>query len=348
MYFRCVECQASTWIDRLEPVRAGEILECADCGRSYCAKPIRELGPTIGELYQSTLKHATSHGIDMASAYSVLLGVMSPEDAQLLQQTGASTVRGAARPAPAALADIDPAFDKAVAAGHLTLQDALERGDRDALAATLARRHGLTETVAYAVADKRIGLGEAVRRRPAADREAGDRSRGRPVSRLQAGLVLGSAALALAIVVGDLCSSTFAPRRSARSVSAAAPAALTVQPPALHARRLASTEVRTDDEGQPVEIVGPDPAAVLAAFCSADSWSIRPEPLEITEDVPPSGGVRLGLFRDWSDVAKPRAIRIRQDARSRRWIAGTGHGRIPVSEAPELPQDALRVAVTAG
>ena len=54
---------------------------------------------------------------------------------------------------------------------------------------------------------------------------------------------------------------------------------------------------------------------------------------------------RLGLFRDYGALESTLAIRIRRDARSQRWVAGSGKTPIQPRKAPELPLDAVRIPV---
>jgi hypothetical protein len=97
-----------------------------------------------------------------------------------------------------------------------------------------------------------------------------------------------------------------------------------------------------------VEIVGPDPVAVLLAFCSANPQAGSLEPVEITETVPKLGNARHGAFRDPLRPDVLLAIWMREDRRTGRWVAGDGKGPIPVNEAPALPPGAFRKEVTQG
>ena len=107
----------------------------------------------------------------------------------------------------------------------------------------------------------------------------------------------------------------------------------------------AATDVKRDELGRIVEIVGPDPTTVLVRYCESRPTSPLPEPLEITETVPPSRDRRLGIFRDYAGLQSVYAILIRRDFRSDRWIAGGRGEPLEPMEAPELPEDALRLPV---
>jgi len=86
MYFRCSDCLAATWIGRGRPFVASETVECGDCGRSHTANPAPELGTTVGSHYEQALEFSGRQKIDIASAYSVLLGLIDLAELRTLQQ----------------------------------------------------------------------------------------------------------------------------------------------------------------------------------------------------------------------------------------------------------------------
>ena len=154
MHFRCSSCLSATALDRVEPVRESEKLVCGDCGESFTVKPTEPLGATLGDHYRRTSRVSTEHQIDMPTAYSVVLGLISVGQLGLLR--GASEDGPGEAGASAAEAteaeqelEIDPAFSAAIAAGCLTKQEAFRRGDRRAYAVGLARRHGIKIDLAY-------------------------------------------------------------------------------------------------------------------------------------------------------------------------------------------------------
>jgi len=84
VYFRCADCLTSTWTS---VVRAGKIvpsIDCGGCGRDYTLEPSPDLGATVRSHYSQVLAFSKSNELDMASAYAVLLGIMSLEQAQVL------------------------------------------------------------------------------------------------------------------------------------------------------------------------------------------------------------------------------------------------------------------------
>jgi hypothetical protein len=251
--------------------------------------------------------------------------------------------------------DVHPGFTKVIAQGHLSVEQAMLRGDRDAFAFRLTRAHGLTGDLAYRVTDNRISLREACelnRGSPTATafRAAASRS---PVSRSQMLVVLGAATLALSFMFWQVWSNQLdaehapVPRAHVTPPVAADPVEETVRPAVVDPRPLLSaTNVRTDEKGRVLEVVGPDPASVLVAYCEAGASVLGLAPLEITSTIPRFRTARLGLFRDRSAPDSIYAIRIRKDAETGRWIAGgKGDTPIPIKVAPNLPPDSLRIPV---
>lgn len=84
-------------------------------------------------------------------------------------------------------------------------------------------------------------------------------------------------------------------------------------------------------------VSGPDPGRALAAFCKHSSNVGRLSPLAVTEALPARAGERLGIVRDFTNVAVPKAVRIRQDPRTRRWLIGDGASQIvPAPASPSM------------
>lgn len=197
MYIRCLDCQSSTWIESVEPGSAAQHVSCRTCGREYALNVPADLGATQRDQYRKALGFAESHGIDLPSAYSVLLGIMSMDEARGLRERAVSAAakdavarvaaRQAApapprrkspggaeaqrkkesrvrpRPAAADLPSFDPGFSRAVQAGTLTAAQAMERGNRKLMADRLVRTHGLPRRLAYEITDNRISLQAALR-----------------------------------------------------------------------------------------------------------------------------------------------------------------------------------------
>ena len=400
MYVRCAECLASTWIELVFKEGLAEHADCAACQRRYVLDPIEPLGPTVREHYRRALSYSTEHDLDMASAYSVLLGIMSLEQAEILRLAGmpvhtpptgaapepdfakdtttrdlkpalakaakASAKEAAGRPG---VPDLDPGFASAIREGHLTVQQAVARGDRGACAQRLARRHRLRDELAYRVVDNRMRLADALAEQQQLEREQELAAEGRvpaahasrrAVPRRRAGdATRAQKVVILGLGAAGLCVLTWAawPRPKAAEpapVAAATPAPVEAAPAAAEPAKAGAVAkaapsraaVRKDALGRVLEIQGSDPASVLVAFCDASSSTLGLEPVEITSTVPPFREARLGIFRDFSAPGSDFAIRMRHDEGSGRWIAGAA-GDVPlaVAAAPKLPADALRIPV---
>ena len=357
MYACCANCLSSTWIEPAPPT-PGELrtVACGECAQSYVVNHARELGNTAAEHYRAMVRFANANDIDMPSAYSVLLGVMPLAQAKAIHRNRAEAqpVRGPqGEPLPE---NLDPGFHRAVREGSLTIHDALHRGSREALTAALVDRHGLPKALAYDVADNRISLRKAVRRAQEAT-AAKEQEVARPASHgapaLRRLIVLSIATLSLAVVMTGLSWTRSVDHRRppapTDSVRPAAPAPTVAQVDPVQATTAAlvrATNVRTDDQGQLIEVVGPDPRSVLLSYCDALPGFLGGEPLSIRNTVPTFHEARLGLFQDYENGGAVRSIRIRRDSRSGRWIAGSGKAPIQVSDASELPPDASSIEIS--
>jgi hypothetical protein len=103
--------------------------------------------------------------------------------------------------------------------------------------------------------------------------------------------------------------------------------------------------VLTDETGRITQVTGPDPGNVLRAYCENAEGHGYLEPREVTDTVPKSREARLGVFHDPQSLTVDRAIRIRRDRQSRRWVAGDGVHPIQVLARPELPPGAFRMSL---
>lgn len=377
MYIRCLDCQSSTWIESVEPGSKTQGVSCRTCGREYALEVPADLGATQRDQYQKALSFAEGRGIDLPSAYSVLLGIMSVDEARGLREkavsdtTKAAAARIAARKArarkkasdPAAAREAvpgkaeplpyDPGFRRAVRDGTLTAAQAMERGNRKRMATRLARANGLSRKLAFEIADNRISLPAALEQQ--AERKASLRGP-RPVrlTPRQRSWITGILSVAfMLLAVNGVCLwhgyaeeaeaaqglTEAVARQNATSSESAPPE------PDRPSRSLDPTEVRTNDEGRVVAVAGPNPRDVLIRYCQAASLETRFEPVELTSAVPPFPGTRLGLFRERGKPESLLAIRIRRESRSHRWVAGDGSRPIAAFAAPPIPADAQRIAV---
>jgi hypothetical protein len=364
MHIRCAQCRSLTQVQIPETLSAPLPVVCSGCGRRYRLAVNRPRGTSDPDRYRRAKAFAEQNRIDLASAYSVLEGLMTLEEARGLRAPGTppSAPPGGARaetpqpsavrraPAPAAStplaeqdASYDPGFAEAVRDGCLSVQQAVERGDRRALALRMAQRHRLPMALALRVADNRITIRQALAEKAIIE----SREPPRPQTSVShgvwnftvvslGGLILGALAFHVVQVWSDYLArnggSGLSPRAALASAPAparpAAPAAVPLPPPPL-------TVPRTDTTGQLVEVVGPDPRSVLIAFCTTGRQAGQRQAVEIAPSAPPSAGVRFGVFRSTEQPGAPlRAIRIRQDPRSGRWVAGDGRAPITTEEPP--------------
>lgn len=377
MYIRCLDCQSSTWIESVEPGSKAQGVSCRACGREYALEVPADLGATQRDQYQKALSFAEGHGIDLPSAYSVLLGIMSVDEARGLREkavsdtTKAAAARIAARkararkkapdpagpraagPEKAERSPYDPGFRRAVRDGTLTAAQAMERGNRKRMATRLARANGLSRKLAFEVADNRISLPAALRQQ--AERKASTKGP-RPVrlTPRQRSWITGvfSVAFMLLAVNGVCLWHGYAEEAEAAkglTETVARQNATTPEPapPRQDApsRTVDPTEVRTDDEGRVLSVAGPNPREVLIRYCRAASLETRLEPVELTSAVPPFPGTRLGLFREHGKPESLLAIRIRRESRTHRWVTGDGSHPIEAFRAPPIPADAQRIAL---
>jgi hypothetical protein len=391
------------------------VASCSGCGRKYRFAVDRPRAAGDQERYSRAKEFAEANQIDLGSAYSVLEGVMTLEEASSLRkglsapslggklqsQTSASaeTMRSGPvasgprstlpvsaptkldaaigqadaaasarrdlgtdrlkvaeaqyspitpRPEPArpVLAEtdtaFDPAFSEAVRDGCLTAQQALERGDRRALALRLSQRHRLSMELALRVADNRVTVHQALQQK--AVREAKEPPR--PQTSVSHGvwnfmvfsvgaMILVGLGVHVYHVWGEYLAgrglAALEPAPAAAATRAHIPASVDTPPPPLPPPPM--TVPKTDTTGQLVEVVGPDPRSVLVSFCITGRQSGRREAVEIAATVPPDASARWGVFRNLDNPEIPlRAILIRKDPRTGRW--SVGDGRTPIMTQP--------------
>jgi len=275
----------------------------------------------------------------MATAYSFLLGLISREELSSVEEFEieepaldeeellVKSAEGTLDASPA----IDPGFQKAVARGRLTMEEAVRRGDRTVYADNLSRRYDLTMDLAFAVTDNRITLFQARKReeaRPRPDMQIATPSAGGAGKRLA---VLSIVAVAILGISWGVSQRESAPRSQTESTLAKhSPAKPT---PTGASPTYSSTEVLTDTRGRVTQVIGLDPRTVLLAYCGSENGSATCDPLEIMDTVPPSREVRLGTFRHPESPDTVRAISIQRNRFSRRWVAGDGEQPIPLTDA---------------
>jgi hypothetical protein len=285
-----------------------------------------------------------------------MLGVMSLDEAQAARENRVRQsvdVATFAESEPPQELPYDEGFHAAVVEGHLTVQQASDRGDRRALASRLVQRHGLSTELALRVADNRISLAEARTQRRQVEHVPVS---SRPATRSHKMLLFGCAAV---VVLGvgvqswrKLSTSTAPPapvvgRDGSAGGGGASPSSdgpVVADDPV--AAATAAAEVQTDHEGRVLRVAGPDPLTVLIAYCASDSMAERLEPVELARAMPPLPGTRLGIFRDADQSGALLSIRINKDQKTRRWVAGNGRAPIAMREPPPFPADHPRTPVS--
>jgi hypothetical protein len=284
------------------------------------------------------LAYASEHDTDLATAYSMLLGIISSPDPVPCEQ---ATVDGPTEADPVPLAkpatEYDVGFIPAVADGHLTVRQAVERGDRVAFASRLAQRHGMSLDFAFQIADNRISLGEALRRHAAAGRskvspaEQPTRASGRKIGLSLIGAALLATAAAYTWI--GLANSPDGDDPGDPAVSRQASA-------------WKHMDLQTDEMGRIVSVSAPDPTAVLRGFCRPEPSQHRCDPVEIRASVSGAPGMRWGVFRETGKKLGLRAIEIRRQNTVRSWTAGDGSGPIDEVAAPDSPPGTLTIPVS--
>jgi hypothetical protein len=272
---------------------------------------VGELGATPRERYQKAARLVASHDIDLASAYSVLLGLWSAEQARSRMvssgQGEQDRLRGDRKP----------------------------RADRVVRASTLVREQGLPWRLAFEVAAGKLTLQEALRRK-------GDEAAPRPVASLALerrpsgrrrwlpvliGLALGGAVLFLAgreeagrpetPAIGSV--DTGPPRGGGQA------APRTTDGSKRSADPLADrTETLLDEDGQITRVRGRSPVDILEAYCAATAGEDRCQPVRVELTAPVVRGVRIGVLQKVWEPGREYAIAIRRDEELSSWFAGTG------------------------
>ncbi len=364
VYIRCSKCHGAVWIPDASKDNTETERTCGECGAAYRIEILRSFENTRNRLGRAARELGREKGIDLPGAYSVLLGVMSLE--QLVEIGEATlapavTLQSEARSSPG-LFDYDPEYKGAVSEGLLTARQALERGSRKAQVLRLEQRHDLPNDLAELVADNRLSLLAAVRKREM--RKAThdkitvrweDRPRPRPflaaAVAILATLAVGGYGLRLWLAQVDMAHQAETAAAVAiateSKVERSDPEETTLPVPEVGAAP-AGTSITTDQSRQPLEIRGPTPKAVLLAYCSAGEDANFVEPVELASAEPNQRGLRFGILRDWRDGTQTHAIQIRQDHRTRRWFAGDGAHPIPRLEPVRLTLGASRIPVYDG
>ena len=196
MQVRCGTCHGAVWV-QIPAAKRRNIVRCHACSQEYDFGALLQR-TDLEVLHQDAVVLAKDNKIDLQAAYSVLLGIFNLEQARdgCDPSLCPSLDVGAADPGP--LTSHDPAFVDAIKAGHLTAEQATQRGNRRAFAESLVEQHRLPLEHAFAVADNRVPLLSAIRARKPKPRVKLDRERPR---RAPAPLVIAAAVILVVAVV---------------------------------------------------------------------------------------------------------------------------------------------------
>jgi hypothetical protein len=162
MQIRCGSCHGPVWVQITSRTKDRTVVQCHTCSQEYDLGSMLER-IDLANLHQDALVLAKGNEIDLLAAYSVLLGIFNLDAAR--DGCDPSLCPSTETPDPNADNDYDHAFVDAIKAGHLSPEQAMARGNRDAFAASLVRQHRLTLKQALAVTDNRIPLLAAIRAR---------------------------------------------------------------------------------------------------------------------------------------------------------------------------------------
>ncbi len=193
MQIRCGSCHGAVWVQIATRTKNRAIVQCHTCSQEYDFGSLLEQ-IDFANLHQDALVLAKGNEVDLPAAYSVLLGVLDLDQARDGCDPNLCASKDNAAPDPDK--SFDPAFVDTVKAGHLTPDQAMQRGNRQAFAESLVTQHRLPLEPALAVADNRTPLLAAIRARKPKARINLDPERRRKVTAplvIAAAVILGIA-----------------------------------------------------------------------------------------------------------------------------------------------------------
>lgn len=220
----------------------------------------------------------------------------------------------------------DRAFADVVREGYLTTGEAIARGNREAYALKLQRRHGLTPELAMRVTDNRMRIAEALREM---ERQRTATEASRPRSWHLPGLILLFIALAAFSAdrrwtrerdIGRELEKRSLAQETRRQAVLALLGAELEPAPAPPSR----VEIERDPDGWVTRVTASHPDEVLASFCATliDTGSCAS--MQIGPTLPASAGRRLGWFMLDNGSPTIWSVQIRRQSRTGRWSVGTG------------------------
>jgi len=330
MYFRCSHCHESTWIRSLVPGMVERQVDCQDCGHGHDLSRSGELGDTGKKQYDTAQDFSTRNGVDLPTAYSVLLGLMTLAEARETDNAKKEeTKKERPRHEPTPSVEIETAPDEPAPLGRKNHRwSVLQRKTKP------KKEQKVTIHVERDMAKerRRITPGQLVLVLALAGITIG--LSGRHAYRTYRGLVeegrdAQQTTAASAAAVENAAQEKL---NEARENQSAVPDAL-------------RAELQHDSDGVLTQVSGPNPMSVLLAFCKDAEGTSHREPLELAQAAPPSPDERYGVFRDFARLETNHAIRISQDRETKRWFAGNGRGPVPTRTAPARLETIRRAAL---
>lgn len=355
MYLRCSRCHEPTWIRSLIPGLVEDSIECQDCGHEHDLSRSNKLGETVKEQYEIANEFATRNGVDLPTAYSILLGLMSMQEARDADAAQKETQRKKADPPQA----FEPSADSLTQAEDSLTQtmDAAARAV-DATAPAIYKPAPATQRRVSPPRRRKTPPHEEQTVTIHVERDMAEERRQLTWSQLALLIVLAALTLGFSgrhayrtwrglveegrVAQEITTASAEAFKNAEEKVLAEARKSASGQPHALRAT------VRRDDEGLVTQVSGSNPMTVLEAYCKAASGPYEREPLELAQATPPGPDQRYGIFRDFSRLESNRAIRIIQDRETQRWVVGDGRTPIQTREAPADPDTIRRASLSGG
>lgn len=159
MFIRCKRCHNSVWVETSELKDGVATGSCRTCNQDYSVGGLS--AKSSQDLATATRRLAQEQQIDLPGAYSVQLKVMNLDAVREVSPAIAAAAAIAELPQE----EFDPAFQPSVEACLLTASEAARRGVRENFAKSMAKRFDIATDVAYALADNRISMVQALRSR---------------------------------------------------------------------------------------------------------------------------------------------------------------------------------------
>ena len=311
MYLRCSQCHAPTWIRSLVPGTFDSTVACAECDHEHDLSRAEELGRDNKSQHATAQAFADQNGVDLPTAYSVLLGLVDLDAAREHDAAQRQEARKAA--APTVTPDPEPA--------PMPQRPRAPRGARAPRRQAEAPPNAASNVTIHVEREsaeerKRLTVGQFV------------------LITIFAALVIGLTFRHATTTMAEMAQDAReAEKNTIASAEAMESAAEKEREAAIEAQKDQTPEalratVERDEYGRVIRVEGPNPQTVLDAYCDAMRDGIERKPLGIAQASPPDASERFGVFQDYSRLESDHAIRISRDRDSRRWVAGTGRGPI--------------------